>query len=202
MSEEKKPEMNHMPHDVAMQDTASPLFAETLDVLKLESVDATVVDASSIEESPTETVSESAHTSSALHELNHLIEEHNDTVEMLKEHHQLHNHENNAHIVHAMDELRAEILHMEEVLPHTHQHEFFNHHAESLLHANEHWMHLQHHLEELFSEIEEEELQELMEQKERIKHLLKEIQREAIEKKTEAEHHTPHMTMHAMPEDE
>jgi len=135
--------------------------------------------------------SESNHeeNTAAIEELHSLLEKYNETVLELRHHYELHNHESKTHYQHLLHEIRAGLNHVQEMQAHAAESteerkaEFFNHHAEALRHANEHWMHLQHHLETLFEELLDEETEELIEIEHRIKHTQKENANEKQEKK-------------------
>lgn len=150
-------------------------------------------------------------------ELQNLIEEYNTAARELLEKHaesiaedQEHfNHEAHAeaqenleHFNHAMNEMRAELIHLEECnhrfheTEEEHKKEFFNHHLEAMLHANNHWTHINEHFNHLRHEAFEEEMEELEEFHHRILHLLMELKREKEEEMLE---HQKHLAPHPEP---
>lgn len=94
---------------------------------------------------------------------------------------------NTEHLHQLLHELRAELIHLEEIHHQIHelgpekQSHFFKHHAEALAHANQHWFHARHYLELLFEFELEEEFEELLLLQHHMKHLAEEIEREQCE---------------------
>lgn len=135
-----------------------------------------------------------------------LLEKHAESIAEDQEHfnHEDHAqaHENLEHFNHSINEMRAELIHLEECnhrfheIEEEHKKEFFNHHSEAMLHISNHWSHMQAHFNHLREESFEDELEELEEFHHRIFHLLTELKRE---KEQEILGHQKHLTPHPTP---
>lgn len=124
----------------------------------------------------------------------------NDEAEIAEEHQK-----SDEHLHQLLHELRAELIHLEaihhrfnesEPEKHPEKSHFFQHHAETLAHANQHWLHARHYLELLFEFELEEEFEELLTLQHHMKHLVEDIEREQNEL-SQALNHTP---LHPHPE--
>ncbi|MCX7125671.1 MAG: hypothetical protein NTU49_08020 [Gammaproteobacteria bacterium] len=137
-------------------------------------------------------------------ELKELIEKYNESVqELIHQREESNDHKEVKHFHELTHELQSELIHLEELQRRAHESEsernahFFQHHAEVIHHINEHWHHMQAHLDSLFEEYFLEECEEILELKHRIKHLLEALVREKEEAEYEHLQHkntAPHPT--------
>jgi hypothetical protein len=133
-------------------------------------------------------------------------EEKDESLEVEKTPHPEPTHQkNDGHLHQLLHELRAELIHLEaihhqlnesEPEKHAEKSHFFEHHAETLAHAHQHWFHARHYLELLFEFELEEEFEELLTLQHHMKHLVEDIEREQNEL-SQALNHTP---LHPHPE--